>query len=397
MANRAERCFPMAVNIDKINVENHKIKNIKKKKFEKASSFKIHPYRRYVQFGFVALTIWIGIEFFLFVHQLENGITPIISRPPGVEVFLPISALISLKYWILTGIFNLIHPSGLVILLIILATGLFLKKGFCSWVCPFGLLSEYLAKIHGRIFDRMRSLPKWLDYPLRSLKYLLLLFFIWAIFVGMDVLLLEKFIYSPYNKVADIKMLTFFTQISEVTLWTLVILILLSILIPFFWCRYLCPYGALLGIISWLSPLKIHRNKNTCIDCDKCTKICPARIKVHKASAVFSDECHACLECVDACPVKNTLYLSVTKTRFKMPRLMYPSILVGLFLLGTLIANITGVWQNNISSDEYLYHIKRLNEPSYQHNRGSVPDYENDTYLPNNNLDKSNHSPGEIQ
>ena len=380
----------MAANIDTANkIENSNGTN-KKKKFEKASSFRIHPYRRAVQFGFVALTVWIGIEFFIFVSQLERGISPTISRPPGVEVFLPISALISVKYWVLTGIFNLIHPSSLVIFLVIFATGLFLKKGFCSWVCPFGLLSEYLSKVHVTIFDRIRSLPKWLDYPLRSLKYLLLLFFAWAIFVGMDVLQLEKFIYSPYNKVADIKMLKFFTQMSEVTLWSLVILVLLSILIPFSWCRYLCPYGALLGITSWFSPLKIHRNENTCIDCDKCTKVCPARIKVHKASAVFSDECHSCLDCVDACPVKDTLHLSVTKTRFKMPRLAYLAIIVGLFLIATVVANITGYWQNNIPNEEYLEHIKHLDKPSYQHNRGSVPDYETRIIIPKKNIEKTN-------
>jgi polyferredoxin len=380
----------MAVNIDSANKIEASNKADKKKKFEKASSFRIHPYRRAVQFGFVALTVWIGIEFFIFVSQLEKGMSPTISRPPGVEVFLPISALISVKYWVLTRIFNLIHPSSLVIFLVIFATGIFLKKGFCSWVCPFGLLSEYLSKIHVTIFDRIRSLPKWLDYPLRSLKYLLLLFFAWAIFVGMDVLQLEKFIYSPYNKVADIKMLKFFTQMSDVTLWSLVILVLLSILIPFSWCRYLCPYGALLGITSWLSPLKIHRNENTCIDCDKCTKVCPARIKVHKASAVFSDECHSCLDCVDACPVKDTLHLSVTKTRFKMPRLAYPAIIVGLFLIAAVVANITGYWQNNIPNEEYLEHIKHLDKPSYQHNRGSVPDYETRIIIPEKNIEKTN-------
>jgi len=133
-------------------------KQMKKKKFEKAPGFRIQLYRRLVQFGFLSITVWIGVEFVLFVNQLDSGLLPSISRPPGVEVFLPISALISLKYWVLTGIFNLVHPSGLVILLIILATGLLLKKGFCSWVCPFGLLSEYLAKIHVTIFDKIRNI-----------------------------------------------------------------------------------------------------------------------------------------------------------------------------------------------------------------------------------------------
>jgi len=47
----------------------------------------------------------------MFVNQLEDGMWPTVSRPPGIEAFLPISSLISLKYWLVTGIFNPIHPS----------------------------------------------------------------------------------------------------------------------------------------------------------------------------------------------------------------------------------------------------------------------------------------------
>ena len=57
---------------------------------------------------------------------------------------MPISALISLKYWLQTGMVNEIHPSGLFILLAIVAVSLLLKKAFCSWLCPVGTLSESL-------------------------------------------------------------------------------------------------------------------------------------------------------------------------------------------------------------------------------------------------------------
>jgi polyferredoxin len=251
-----------------------------------------------------------------------------------------------------------------------------LKKGFCSWVCPFGLLSEYLTKIHIRLFDRQRKLPAWLDYPLRSLKYLLLLFFANAIFMQMRVRDLEYFIYSPYNRVADIKMLHFFTDMSSLTFWTLVLLILFSIAIPYFWCRYLCPYGALLGMLSWLSPFKIRRNNDTCIDCEKCTKVCPARIKVHSAGTVRSDECHACLQCVDVCPVIDTLYLSSITKKNRLSPKVYGLVLLLIFALGTTAARIGGVWQNTISGAEYRYHIEHMNDPEYNHIRGNVADYD---------------------
>jgi polyferredoxin len=355
----------------------------------KSEQFSIQKYRFLTQVGFFVLTIWIGIEFYVFVGQLEKGIVPTISRPAGVEAFLPISALISLKYWILTGVFNTIHPSALVLLIIFLVISLFLKKGFCSWMCPVGWFSELLTKLHIKIFSRQFKLPRWLDYPPRSLKYLLLLFFIWAIFGQMNEETLKSFIYSPYNRVADIKMLYFFLYMSQTTFRTLSLLVVLSLAIPYFWCRYLCPYGALLGAISWLSPFKIRRNKPSCIDCEKCSKVCPTKIVVHKEKSVFSDECHACLRCVDVCPVKDTLYLSVSKSRFRLSRKTYAWLIVIIFIAGTSLARILGIWENSIPIKEYQYHIQHINEAEYHHNQGEVPDYDREKWFPKTDDKKS--------
>ena len=145
------------------------------------SNHNIQTYRKIVQYLFLAVTLLIGVQFGIFVSQLEKGILPTMTRPPGIEAFLPISSLISFKYWLLTGIFNPIHPSGLIIFLVILSTAILLKRGFCSWVCPFGLLTEYLNRLHRFIFRKDVRVPRWLDYPLRSLKYLLLFFFLYLI------------------------------------------------------------------------------------------------------------------------------------------------------------------------------------------------------------------------
>jgi len=366
-------------------------------KFIKSASENIQPMRLYIQIGFTIITIWIGIEFYFFVSQLEAGQNITVNRPPGVEAFLPISALISLKYWLMTGIYNMIHPSALILLMIFVIISFLLKKGFCSWICPFGLLSEYLTKMHKKIFDRQFKLPKWLDYPLRSFKYLLLFFFVYAVFWEMTVPVLQKFIYSPYNRISDIKMLFFFTRMDQMTTWILVLLVLFSLAIPYFWCRYLCPYGALLGIISWLSPLKIRRNIKTCIDCEECTLTCPSNILVHKSKTVLSDECHACMKCVDVCPETDTLYFSTYKAKYKMKKQIYAYSLVAIFLAGVILANIFGVWHNNISNEEYKTHIKNLDNPEYYHNRGDVSDYDTEKWQPQNNLKNNNFKQTETE
>ncbi len=337
--------------------------------------------RKLTQYLFLATVVMIGVEFTMFVSQLENGLVPTVTRPPGIEAFLPISSLISLKYWLATGIFNPIHPSGLIIFLMALATAILLKRGFCSWVCPFGLLTEVLNRLHKLIFRKDIKLPAFIDYPLRSVKYLLLAFFLWAIVLKMNTVALDHFIYSPYNMVADIKMLYFFTDITPFAFWVLVALVVLSILIRNFWCRYLCPYGALLGAISFLSIIKVRRNVATCTNCQKCTRTCPVDIKVHKATSVISDECHACLKCVAVCPETGTLYISATRRSGIVTPLAYAVIVCMLFMGGSLIGRLTGNWQTAISKHEYLFHVKNLDMPFYQHNRGQTPAYNKGAWL----------------
>jgi polyferredoxin len=219
--------------------------------------------RRWFQLIFLGITLAIGIQFTWFVFHLEKGIVPDVNRPPGVEAFLPISALVSLKHTLSTWTINDIHPSGLVIFLIVCATALVVKKGVCSWACPFGLMSDILAKIHTRLFHRALALPKWIDTPLRSLKYLLAGFFIYYIFYKMPLPVIEQFIHSPYNRFADIQMLAFFTDISPLALKVMLGLVLLSFVIPYFWCRYLCPYGAVLSVLGFFSIGRIQRARNT--------------------------------------------------------------------------------------------------------------------------------------
>jgi Pyruvate/2-oxoacid:ferredoxin oxidoreductase delta subunit len=331
--------------------------------------------RSFVQLTFVLLCLWIGVEFYSFVRWGLGGAShSFYPRPPGVEGFLPISALISLKYFVTTGIVNAVHPSALFILIAVLAVSMVVKKAFCSWLCPIGTLSESLWLLGQKLFGRNLDLPRWLDLPLRALKYILLAFFLWSI-MGMDTRALEYFIYSPYNKVADIKMYLFFARISGLALGTIVVLAFLSVIVRNFWCRYLCPYGALLGLVSLVSPFRITRNKDSCIDCMKCTESCPARIKVHATTRVWSDECTSCMACVQVCPVKNALNLQLARVSKPVPNWVLGTLILGVFMAITGFAMITGHWQNGISRYEYQRRFLHLEDPQYQHFRGHVAEY----------------------
>jgi polyferredoxin len=328
-----------------------------------------------IQFAFILLCLWIGVEFILWVSWHEGSGSIAMTRPPGVEGFLPISALMSLYYFALSGAIHPVHPAGLFILFAIIAMSVLVKKSFCSWLCPIGTLSENIGEFGKKILGRNFRVWRWLDYPLRSIKYLLLGFLFYVVFFGMDALSLEQFLGSPYNRVADVKMFLFFKHISQFSIVVLAILVGLSFVIRNFWCRYLCPYGALLGLTGLLSPFRITRNAESCIDCAKCAKVCPNRIAVDRLKVVMSDECTSCMACVDACPVRDTLQMkSSPKSRFVFKSAWVAAAVVGIFLLVTGIAMLTGNWHSNVSESEYSRRIRDINNPIYQHNQGSAPE-----------------------
>ena len=300
-----------------------------------------------VQLAFLAFTLWMGWQFYLF-YQWTRDLTSYTPRPPAVEGFLPLGALVSLKRFVLTGYFDQVHPAGLTIFIAALCLGLLARKGFCGWICPVGTVSNLAEKLSSKL-KIVATLPPWLNLPLLGLKYLLLAFFGYLIIWAMPLPAIQDFMASPYSLTADGRMLLFFLEPTTLALTITLIIIATSLVIRNFWCRFLCPYGALLGLLASCGPFAITRNEELCSQCRKCSRSCPAEIQVHSHNSLRSPEFIGCLECTAVCPEQECLQVRACNKR--VPLWLLPLAIVALYGSIYLWARLTGHWQGNISDE----------------------------------------------
>ena len=333
------------------------------------------PLRLTFQLAFLALNVWIGVQFYAWVRFVEtSGVTRAATRPPGVEGWLPIAGLMNLKAFIVTGAVPRVHAAGMFLLIAFLAISLLFKKAFCSWLCPIGTISEWLYRsfsvLRSSLFGRRGTkngqrgtVIKMLDVVVRSLKYLLFGFFGWAI-ARMSAGEIAEFMASPYGLIADVKLLNFFRFIGTTGLIVIAVIVLLSIVIENFWCRYLCPYGALLGLTALLSPFRIRRDADACIDCAKCAKVCPSRLPVDKLPQVLSAECTLCMQCTAVCPAKAALEVKVTRRR-PVPAWSIAAGIASIFLIVVGAARLSGHWKLDVPLEVYRALVSNANSVSH--------------------------------
>lgn len=183
----------------------------------------------------------------------------------------------------------------------------------------------------------------------------------------MPVPALRAFLESPYGLIADVKMLDFFRAAGRTTIVVCSTLVILSVITKNFWCRYLCPYGALLGLVSVLSPTRITRDPISCIDCGKCTKACPSLIPVDRLLTVRTPECNGCLTCVSACPVKDALEMRTLVRRRRVPAGLIAAGIAAIFLIVVGYAKATGSWEGRVP--EHVFFELIPNAASLAHPR----------------------------
>jgi polyferredoxin len=226
-----------------------------------------------------------------------------------------------------------------------------------------GTISEYLWKLGRETFRRNFALPRWLDIPLRSLKYILFGLFAYAVGT-MPARALAEFLTSPYGLVADVKMLDFFRYMGVTAAVVVGVLLIASIFVQNFWCRYLCPYGALMGLASMLSPMRIRRTPEKCIDCAKCAKACPSQLPVDRLVQIRSAECIGCMECVSVCPAEGALEMAamLPTKRMRVEPWVFAAGIAAIFFGFVGLAMFTGHWHTPVPDEVYRELVPRARE-----------------------------------
>lgn len=173
---------------------------------------------------------------------------------------------------------------------------------FCGYVCAFGALQELVFWISKKIFHHPVTIPARLDQILQYLKYLVLAFIVivlWIMGLPMDASL------SPWGVFGMLISgnLSVMTAAVFTGGFALLLLFLIgSSFVERFFCRYLCPLGALFTLLSGKRCYKIRRDESACIHCSLCEKACGMGVPILKKDVVSSGRCIDCMQCLTVCP-----------------------------------------------------------------------------------------------
>jgi ferredoxin-type protein NapH len=193
---------------------------------------------------------------------------------------------------------------------ILVLFGMIAGKWICGWLCPFGWLQDIINKIPGRKIKISKKF-KWLEH----FKYVVLILFVIILpllFVnsfGLGDPWFCKYICPSGTVLAAFPLVLVNTQLQEsigiLFIWkvSLAIAILtMSIFTYRFFCRFLCPLGAIYGLFNKISFLKMSVDMNKCTHCRKCENTC--KLDIYTSENPNCTSCIRCGDCRHACPTQ---------------------------------------------------------------------------------------------
>jgi ferredoxin len=264
-------------------------------------------------------------------------------RPAGVDALCPFGGVESL-YSLLAGdgFVRRVAAGSLILLVGAVFITLLYRRSFCGQICPLGALQGVFGALGRRLFGLRRpQAPRALDGAARWLKYVVLAVFAFWTWQAAELVM------RPYDPWAAWAHLTSDELLASFGIGFAVLVVSLagSLLYDRFFCKYLCPMGAFLGLFSKVSLLGVRRDAVTCTDCGACDRACFMNIEVSRLETVTASECVACNECVNACPVRGALEVKTAGGRTFGPALVTGLVVLAMAaLIGVTTATGSFAW-----------------------------------------------------
>jgi ferredoxin-type protein NapH len=193
-------------------------------------------------------------------------------------------------------VLNLLIGVTTVLLLYLLFGG----RAFCSWVCPYHLVSEIAEMVHLKLAARGIVTDHDLDRRLRPVMF--------VVFAGLAF----GSGYTLFETISPVGILSRAMTYGTVTalLWIGVLLLVEVFWSRRFWCRYVCPIGLTYGFVGLATPVRVLWDSEKCLHEGKCRQVCLVphvleTTKLGRASDVRSPigaDCTRCAMCLDVCP-----------------------------------------------------------------------------------------------
>lgn len=181
--------------------------------------------------------------------------------------------------------------------LLILALSFFLGRFFCGWICPLGTLF-HAASVILRPRGVTKRIKQNLQPPARIAKYLLMIGLLVAAALGF----MQVGLFDPIALLT--RTATALVAPGMQAGWLLIAifatLVLLNAWRPRFWCRYICPLGAMLGMAAKAMPGGVVRDKAKCTNCGLCKRDCVGACQPDTCAQMT--ECLVCWNCIADCP-----------------------------------------------------------------------------------------------
>jgi polyferredoxin len=229
----------------------------------------------------------------------------------SLHAICPFGGVVSIYEMITTGgLVHKVQDSSWILMILVFASAVLFGAVFCGYICPFGSIQEWVGKLGKRLFPHRynRFIPGKIDGVLRYLRYVVLALVVYQTAASVKLVFQD---YNPY-----FALFNFFTNEVAVSAYAILgITLVLSLFIERPWCKYACPYGAVLGLFNTFRIFKIRRKEETCIHCGLCDKTCPMNIEISQTKTVSNHQCISCYQCTsdDTCPVSDTVIIALGK------------------------------------------------------------------------------------